>query len=90
VQALRLNDLMLVGLPGEVMTSTGMKLQRIFPQAAVVELANVSVGYILTPEAELEGGYETGLHLSSRVTSGAEALLLDAVTGVLAEPALSR
>ena len=63
VQALRINDLVLIGLPGEVMTSTGLKIKSACGQAAIVELANDCVGYILTPEAAAEGGYETGLHL---------------------------
>jgi neutral ceramidase len=83
VQVLRLNELSLVGLPGEVMTSTGLKLRQSWPNAAVVELANDSVGYILTPEAEPEGGYETGLHLWTRTTAGAEADLLAAADGLL-------
>ncbi len=83
VQALRFNDLYLVGLPGEVMTSTGRKLRRSWPNAAVVELANDSVGYILTPEAEAEGGYETGLHLWTRTTAGGERILIDIASRLL-------
>jgi neutral ceramidase len=90
VQALRVNDLVLVGLPGEVMTGTGLKIKAAYGQAAVVELANDCIGYILTPEAAAEGGYETGLHLWTRVTADAEAILLDAAQQALAsvrEPA---
>ncbi len=83
VQALRINDLILVGLPGEVLTGTGLKVKAACPQAAVVELANDCVGYILTPEAAAEGGYETGLHLWTRVTADTEAILLDAVQRAL-------
>jgi neutral ceramidase len=83
VQVLRLNELCLVGLPGEVMTSTGLKLQKDWPNAAVVELANDTVGYILTPEAESEGGYETGLHLWTRTTARGEAVLLEAAANLL-------
>lgn len=83
VQALRINDLTLVGLPGEVMSSTGLKMKSAWRQTAVVEVANDYVGYILTPEAASEGGYETGLHLWTRVTPDAEALLFNAVEQVL-------
>ena len=84
VQAIRVNDLALVGLPGEVMTSTGRKIKSAYSEAAVVELANDCVGYILTPEAAAEGGYETGLHLWTRVTAEAEAALLEAAQQALA------
>ena len=83
VQALRINDLVLIGLPGEVMTSTGLKIKSACGQAAIVELANDCVGYILTPEAAAEGGYETGLHLWTRVTADAEAILLNAAQQAL-------
>ncbi|HOR01126.1 MAG TPA: AAC(3) family N-acetyltransferase [Anaerolineae bacterium] len=84
VQALRLNDLVLVGLPGEVFTSTGLKLKGLMAaQTAIVQLANDYVGYILTPEAEREGGYETGLHFWTRVRSEAEEQLLGAVMRVV-------
>lgn len=85
VQALRLNDLVLVGLPGEVFTTTGLKLKNRIPErkASVVQLANDYVGYILTPEAEQEGGYEAGLHLWTRVRSDAEGMLLDAATALV-------
>ena len=84
VQAFRVNDLALVGLPGEVMTSTGLKIKSACSSAAVVELANDCVGYILTPEAAAEGGYETGLHLWTRVSAEAEAVLLGAAQQALA------
>ena len=83
MQALRINDLVLIGLPGEVMTSTGLKIKSVCGQAAIVELANDCVGYILTPEAAAEGGYETGLHLWTRVTADAEAILLNAAQQAL-------
>jgi neutral ceramidase len=83
VQALRINDLRLLGLPGEVMTSTGRKIKTSEPQSAVLELANDNVGYLLTPEAAAEGGYETGLHLWTRVPAEAEAILLGAVRQAL-------
>ena len=81
VQILRLNDLLLVGLPGEVFTTTGLKIKDSIPgrKACVVEIANDYAGYLLTPETAQEGGYETGLHFYTRVTPAAEQTLLDAV-----------
>jgi aminoglycoside N3'-acetyltransferase len=81
VQALRLNDLILIGLPGEVFTTTGLDIKATIPErkACIVETANDYAGYLLTPEAAQEGGYETGLHFYTRVTPEAEQILLDAV-----------
>jgi hypothetical protein len=80
VQALRLNDLILVGFPGEVFAHIGLKLKSETPNCAVavVELANDNVGYIATPEAFSEGGYEVGQHLWGRVTPEAAGILLAA------------
>jgi hypothetical protein len=83
---LRFNDLVFAGFPGEVFTTTGFKLKSAVPErkVCVVELANDCAGYLLTPEAEQEGGYETGLHFYTRVRSEAEQLLLDAATRLIA------
>jgi hypothetical protein len=86
VQVLRFNDLVFAGFPGEVFTTTGFKLKSTVPErkVCVIELANDCVGYLLTPEAEQEGGYETGLHFFTRVRSEAEQLLLDAASRLIA------
>ncbi len=87
VQVLRLNDLLLVGLPGEVFTTTGLKIKDAVPgrKACVVEIANDYAGYLLTPEAALEGGYETGLHFYTRVRPEAEQILLDAAAALCSQ-----
>ncbi len=81
IQTCRVNDLVLIGLPGEVFTTTGLKIKAMIPdrKACVVEIANDYAGYLLTPEAAQEGGYETGLHFYTRVLPEAEQILLDAV-----------
>ena len=83
VQVLRLNDLFLAGLPGEVFTTTGLKIKAGVPggRACIVELANDCLGYIPTPEAFREGGYEIGPHFYTRMPPEAESVLL----GVVAE-----
>ena len=86
VQVLRFNDLVFAGFPGEVFTTTGLKLKSAVPErkVCVVELANDCAGYLLTPEAEQEGGYETGPHFYTRVRSEAEQLLLDSTRRLIA------
>ena len=87
VQALRLNDLILVGFPGEVFADVGLRLKSETPNraVAVVELANDNVGYIATPEAFSEGGYEVGRHLWGRVTPEAAEILLAAARRAINE-----
>ncbi|MEA3336155.1 MAG: neutral/alkaline non-lysosomal ceramidase N-terminal domain-containing protein [Chloroflexota bacterium] len=80
VQALRLNDLILFGFPGEVFAETGLQLKAKSQNCsvAVVELANDDIGYIPTAQAFLEGGYEVGQHLWGRITPEATDLLVAA------------
>jgi aminoglycoside N3'-acetyltransferase len=70
VQGLRLNDMILLGLPGEVFVEIGGHLKNTIPGIAIsiVELANENIGYIPTPKVWAEGGYEVGQHLWGRIT----------------------
>ena len=60
VQALRVGDLALVGVPGEFFCELGLAIKQRspFPQTMVLELANDCVGYIPTRRAFEEGAYE--------------------------------
>ncbi|MDE3000828.1 MAG: hypothetical protein OXU79_17270 [Gemmatimonadota bacterium] len=60
VQALRIGDLALVGVPGELLVRLGLEIKRRSPfgQTMVLELANDSVGYLPDEQAYKEGGYE--------------------------------
>ena len=60
VQALRIGDLALVGVPCEFFVELGLaiKQQSPFKQTMVLELANDSLGYIPPRRAFAEGGYE--------------------------------
>jgi hypothetical protein len=60
VQALRLGDLALVGVPGELLVRLGLEIKHRSPfgQTMVLELANDSVGYLPDRRAFEEGGYE--------------------------------
>ncbi len=63
VHALRIGDLGVVGLHGEVFVEIGLdiKARSQFGQTMVVGLANGAVGYIATDKALDEGSYETRL-----------------------------
>jgi hypothetical protein len=60
VQAVRVGDASLVGFPGETFTEYALELKRRAPGSVFpVSLVNGNLqGYIVTPEATAEGGYE--------------------------------
>ena len=68
IQAFRIGDFAIVGLPGEVFVEIGLEIKRRSPFARtmVIELANDWLGYIPTPRAFKEGGYETWLARSAK------------------------
>lgn len=70
VSAGRVGDAAWTGLPGEVFCEFGLaiKEQSPFAQTMPIELANDYVGYVCTPEAIEQGGYETWLARSSLPT----------------------
>jgi hypothetical protein len=74
IQALRVGDVGIVGLPGEVFVEIGLaiKKQSPFQMTMVVELANDWAGYIPTDRALGEGSYETDLGTNSMAAPGTE------------------
>jgi hypothetical protein len=63
VQAIRIGDLVVCGIPFETFVETGLDLKKRspFPQTRVIGLANGRHGYLPTPEQHRLGGYETWL-----------------------------
>ncbi len=61
IQVMRIGDLALVALPGEIFVALGLAIKQASPfrQTAVVGLANDHIGYVPTIEAVRQGGYET-------------------------------
>ncbi|HID09687.1 MAG TPA: hypothetical protein EYP17_00095 [Candidatus Latescibacteria bacterium] len=86
LQAVRLGEVVLVGIPAEVFAEIGIKMRdrSPFPYTSVVELANGAMGYLPTKQAFSEGGYETMLNSYSRLAPDTEKRVLEA-TGVLLE-----
>ncbi|HET6486203.1 MAG TPA: neutral/alkaline non-lysosomal ceramidase N-terminal domain-containing protein [Spirochaetia bacterium] len=60
VQVLRMGDAFLIGLPGEVFVEYQIELRETLAghRVFVSELAGDSIGYLPTPAAVIEGGYE--------------------------------
>jgi hypothetical protein len=85
IHTLRLGDLGIVGLPGEVFTEIGLdiKARSPFPQTMNIGIANDTVGYVATDKALDEGSYETRLCRHVRAPQGTGKLWADtAVAGL--------
>jgi len=85
IHSLRLGDLGIVGLPGEVFTEIGLdiKARSPFTQTMNIGIANGTVGYVATDKALDEGSYETRLCRHVRAPKGTGKLWADtAVAGL--------
>lgn len=69
VQVVRIGDIALVALPGEPFVELGLAIKARSParQTWVVGYANDWIGYLTTPEAWAQGGYEVGAGPWTRV-----------------------
>lgn len=86
LHALRLGDVALTGLHGEVFVEVGLdiKARSPFPRNLVVGLANGSIGYVATDQALAEGSYETRLCRHVRAPLGTAQLWADTAVATLA------
>ena len=89
VQALRIGDMAMVGLPGEFFVEYGLNIKRQspFPRTMTIELANDWIGYVPTDRGLDEGSYETWLASTSRVAKGSEELFINSALRCLSEVA---
>jgi hypothetical protein len=82
VQAVRIGDVALVGVPGEFFTTLGEEIKRQSPfrYTYVFELANDYIGYIPDRPSYLRGGYQTWTGLHSYLEPGTgEQIVAEAV-----------
>jgi hypothetical protein len=72
LQAIRLNDIGIVAIPGEPFVEIGLHIKRRSPLAYtfVLGYSNGCVAYIPTDEAFAEGGYEVEAHKNYMLPSG--------------------
>ena len=84
VQAMRVGEAGIVGLPGEIFVEHGLKIkaESPFPLTIVCELANEWHGYIPTQKAFSEGGYEIR-HKSARLAEDAGDRMVEAALRLL-------
>jgi neutral ceramidase len=85
IKALRVGDLGLVGLPGEIFVQYGLqiKAQSPFERTMTIELANDYLGYFPTDKALTEGSYESRLARSAKAACGSEGTMVQAALAAL-------
>ena len=86
LQAIRIGDLVVCGIPFETFVEIGLDLKRRspFPQTMVVGLANGRHGYLPTLEQHKLGGYETWLG-TNQVQEDTSVILTDNLLEMMAE-----
>ncbi len=85
IMALRVGDVGIVGLPGEIFVEYGLqiKARSPFERTLTVELANDYLGYCPTDKALDEGSYETRLARTAKAARGTEGLFVEASVRLL-------
>ena len=86
LQAIRIGDLAICGIPFETFVEIGLELkdQSPFPQTMIIGLANGRYGYLPTPEHHRLGGYETWLG-TNYVQEDASVILTEQLLQMLRE-----
>jgi hypothetical protein len=76
LSALKIGNIVLVGVSGEVMNEIGIKLKALSPfnYTYMITHCNGSSGYLVTDDAYEQGGYEVS---RTRVMSGAESAIIE-------------
>jgi hypothetical protein len=85
LQALRIGDIVLVGVPAEFFTGLGVELKRRspFPQTFVAELSNDWIGYLPDREGHQLGGYQVWTGFHSYAEPGTGERMIDAIVETL-------
>jgi len=86
LQAIRIGDFAIVGVPFETLVEIGLELKERSPfdTTMVIGLANGRYGYLPTPKQHKLGGYETWLG-TCKVQEDASVLIVDQLLKMLAE-----
>ena len=79
--AIRIGDVGVVGLPGEIFCELGMEIKNCSPakHTIVVELANDAIGYMPAEEAFGQGRYESTPGTTMYVKGSGEKLTSSAI-----------
>jgi putative membrane-bound dehydrogenase-like protein len=92
VQALRIGDVALVGVPAEYFTALGVDIKKRSPfkNTYVAELANDWIGYLPDREGHSLGGYQTWMGLHSYAEVGTGERVADLAVSLLNELAQAK
>ncbi|MBN2129361.1 MAG: neutral/alkaline non-lysosomal ceramidase N-terminal domain-containing protein [Sedimentisphaerales bacterium] len=85
LQVLRLGDIYILGLPGEVLVEVGLAIHSKagLKNLLIVTLANDAIGYVCHRAAYEEGGYEPGS--GTNLAPGAGEIMVEQALALLAE-----
>ena len=85
LQAIRIGDIGLTGIPNEVYALTGLKQKAVSPLSTTItfDLANGAEGYIPPPEQHTLGGYNTWAARTAGLESSAEPRIAEACIQLL-------
>lgn len=85
VQVIRLGDILVVGIEGEVFVEYGLRIRKQSPASMtlICGYSNGYQGYIVTPETHEEGGYEVSLGPWSRVKRNAGEMLFERIQALI-------
>lgn len=87
LQIIRLGDLALVGIPGEMFARLGLEIRRRSPfrHTCIIGLANEQIGYIPDRKAYADGGYQTWVGWHSMLEAGDGEAMVDQAVAMLNE-----
>ena len=87
LQIIRLGDVALVGIPGEMYARLGLELRRRSPfrHTCIIGLANEQIGYIPDRKAYADGGYQTWVGWHSMLEVGTGEAMVDEAVAMLDE-----
>ncbi|MCC6442737.1 MAG: GNAT family N-acetyltransferase [Armatimonadetes bacterium] len=87
LQVMRLGEVAIVGIPGEMFASLGLEIRRRSPfrHTVVVGLANDEIGYIPDRKGYRDGGYQTWAGFHSLLEPGTGERMVEAALKMLEE-----
>ena len=83
IQALKINDIYFLGLPGEILVEIGLDIKRKsgIENLFIVSLSNDAIGYVCHIKAYEEGGYES--MQASRLAKGSGEIMIQEALDIL-------
>ena len=85
IQVLKLGDIYILGLPGEILVEVGLQIKKRagLENLFIVTLSNDAVGYVCHSQAYEEGGYEPGS--GTNLAKGAGEIMIKQALGLINE-----